>query len=138
VTTPSRVRAGLVPLAVVAGGAGLAAVFATSPGLVAYVPPCPVHALTGVDCPGCGMTRGTMSLLSGDVSGAIGHNALMFLLGLPLLALLWFFWLRGRVGGPPAPGWARSRTALYAWLALTVAFTVFRNLPWAPFTVLAA
>ena len=108
------------------------------PELVAYVPPCPIHALTGIDCPGCGMTRGTMSLLSGDVAGAIGPNALMFVLGLPLLALLWFFWLRDRVGGRPAPDWARSRAALYAWLALTVVFTVVRNLPWAPFTVLAA
>lgn len=135
---PSRVRAGLVPLAVVAGGAGLAAVFATSPGMVAYVPPCPIHALTGIDCPGCGMTRGTMSLLSGDVTAAVGHNALMFLIGLPLLALLWFFWLRDRVGGRPAPGWFRSPAALYTWLALTVAFTLARNLPWPPFTALAA
>ncbi|MFE6645974.1 DUF2752 domain-containing protein [Nocardioides sp. NPDC057772] len=134
----TRVRAGLVPLAVVAGGAGLAAVFVTAPGLVAYVPPCPIHALTGIDCPGCGMTRGTMLLLSGDVAGAIGHNALMFLLGLPLLALLWFFWLRDRVGGRPAPAWARSPAALYAWLALTVVFTVVRNLPWPPFAALAA
>lgn len=135
---PSQVRAGLVPLAVVAGGAGLAAVFATSPGLFAHVPPCPVHALTGIDCPGCGMTRGTASLLSGDVAGAIGHNALMFLLGLPLLALLWYFWLRDRVGGRPAPGWARSSAALYTWLTLTVVFTIVRNLPWPPFTALAA
>jgi hypothetical protein len=138
VTTPSRVRAGLVPLAVVAGGAGLAAVFAVSPHLASYVPPCPIHALTGIDCPGCGMTRGTMSLLSGDVAGAIDHNALMFLLGLPLLALLWFYWLRDRVGGRPAPGWARSPAALYTWLALAVVFTVVRNLPWPPFTALAA
>ena len=84
----------------------------------------------------CGL--GTMSLLSGDVSGAIGHNALMFLLGLPMLALLCFFWLRGRIGGRPAPDWARSPAALYTWLALTVVFTVVRNLPWAPFPALAA
>lgn len=79
-----------------------------------------------------------MSLLSGDVGGAIGHNALMFLLGVPLLALLWFFWLRDRTGGRPAPAWARSRAALYTWLALTLVFTIARNLPWPPFQVLAA
>jgi hypothetical protein len=108
-------------MAVVAGGAGLAAVFATSPGLVAYVPPCPIHALTGIDCPGCGMTRGTMSLLSGDVAGAVGHNALMFLLGLPMLALLWFFWLRDRVGGPSAADVDATTSELGSWYA-TVLF----------------
>lgn len=55
-------------------------------------PDCPSRVLLGVDCPGCGGIRGTYSLLHGDVSSAINHNAL--LLGLyPILITVWFLWV---------------------------------------------
>jgi len=37
---------------------------------------CPFRALTGIPCPGCGMTRAFCSIGHGDVSGAFGYNAL--------------------------------------------------------------
>ena len=37
---------------------------------------CPFRALTGLPCPGCGMTRAFCSMGHGDLSGAFGYNAL--------------------------------------------------------------
>ena len=37
---------------------------------------CPFRALTGLPCPGCGMTRAFCALGHGDLSGAFGYNAL--------------------------------------------------------------
>ena len=31
---------------------------------------CPFKVLTGLPCPGCGLTRGTVALLHGDTAGA--------------------------------------------------------------------
>lgn len=131
--------AGVVgPVTVVATIAATAVAVRADPAVVNYVPRCPIHALTGLDCPGCGMTRGTTALLHGHVGAAVGDNALGFLLGVPTLVVLWLYWVRHRLGGPPAPRWLGSRTAVWAWLGLTLAFTVARNLPWEPFRALAA
>lgn len=40
-------------------------------------PVCTFRALTGVGCIGCGATRAALSLLSGDLVGALGFNPLL-------------------------------------------------------------
>ena len=57
---------------------------------------CPIKALFGLPCPGCGMTRAVLSLLRGDVAGAFWMHPLVFLLPVALLLLL--LWRRGRRG----------------------------------------
>lgn len=56
------------------------AVFAVSalwrPGELPGVVLCPFRAVTGIPCPGCGMTRAFCALGHGDLSGAFGYNAL--------------------------------------------------------------
>jgi hypothetical protein len=54
---------------------------------------CPFHLLTGLPCPGCGVTRSASNLLRGDVARAINYHAFgpvllppIFLLGLLALA----------------------------------------------------
>jgi len=37
---------------------------------------CPFRAVTGLPCPGCGMTRAFCALGHGDLSAAFGYNAL--------------------------------------------------------------
>ena len=70
-------RAGLIL------GIGLAyAVFAGWSGLSI---PCPIHALTGLLCPGCGVTRMCMALLRLDFAAAWDANPVLLLL-LPVLA----------------------------------------------------
>ena len=48
---------------------------------------CPLHSLTGLDCPFCGGLRGTSALLHGDIATALDHNVLLpvYLVGLAVL-----------------------------------------------------
>lgn len=46
--------------------------------------PCPFHLLTGLNCPGCGVSRMMLSLLRLDFAAAFRYNAVLFCL-LPVL-----------------------------------------------------
>lgn len=48
--------------------------------------PCIFNKITGLDCPGCGMTRASLSLLDGDIYQAFRWNMLVFILA-PLLGI---------------------------------------------------
>ena len=48
---------------------------------------CPFHAITGLACPGCGMTRAMIRLGQLKLGAAIGYN----LFSLPLLILMIFY-----------------------------------------------
>ena len=50
--------------------------------------PCPFRALTGMKCPGCGVTRMLVSLMRLDVRGAFGYNAALLCMLPALLAML--------------------------------------------------
>ena len=126
-----RARRLLAPLATLAGTAAavgyLAAVDPNSPG---HYPVCPLKALTGYDCPGCGMLRATHDLAHGNIAGALDHNVLMVAL-VPLAAVLWARWVRRAwTGVTPATTRAqfRRRNALMlAGLVLILVFGVVRN-----------
>lgn len=89
-----------------------------------WLPKCLLHEMTGLHCPGCGMTRATHALLHGDVPGAFRFNPLVMAL-LPLGALALAF--RFRVG---------IKTA-WVLVLLVIVFGVLRNLPSWPFVLLA-
>lgn len=97
-------------------------------------PPCVFHALTGLYCPGCGLTRMLHALAYGDLSRALRMNA-MVLAMLPALAVIAINELgtRRMVSGLAA----RLLYNGWLWLGVVVAFGVLRNLPWAPFRALA-
>ena len=121
--------------AAVAGCAYLALVDPNRDG--APYPGCPFRALTGLDCPGCGITRALRALVTGHPLRAFDHNALVMTIA--VVALAW--WLvsafRRRTGRPalraPAGRWVP-----WVFGAVVVAFWVARNLPWSPFTWLAS
>jgi len=127
----------------VLAGAGILAamtsVFAVSyfnPATAGFFPACPFHALTGLNCPGCGLTRGFHALFHGDVLSALQFNAMIpfyFLFFLYLFVSLALILFRGR----GLAFRAFSPRVIYGFLALTLVFSVVRNLPFYPFNLLA-
>ena len=100
------------------------------------LPSCPVKALTGWSCPGCGSTRMLHALAHGDVGAAVGYNAVALAV-LPLLAWAWLGWLLRTTGRRSLPRWELTRWAVPVMVVVTVTWAVVRNLPFAPFTALA-
>ena len=95
------------------------------PALMRYFPPCPFHFATGLYCPGCGATRAVYHLLHGDLILVFRNN----LLFLPALGfLIWLGLRRKETLHPAVPT---------VFIVLVVLFGILRNLPWAPFTLLA-
>lgn len=84
-------------------------------------PACPFKWLTGWNCPFCGGLRMTHDLLHGDALAGL-HDNVFLLVGIPLLAV-WLL-VRRAHGKLLAP-----RAALLTVLALTIVWTVLRNLP---------
>lgn len=89
------------------------------------LPPCPVSAMTGLHCPGCGTGRAASALLRGDVRGAVAFNPLLFLV-VPCVALLVIGEARARRRGKY---FTVPRRAVLLILGVIVGFTVARNLP---------
>jgi hypothetical protein len=114
--------------------AALAGVLAASLADVAFdpsqrhVPLCPFHAVTGWWCPLCGGLRAADALVHGRFAAAVHDNALL-VLALPVLAGLWTVWLRRSRTGRAGP--VVGRGAVLAVVAVLVAFTLLRNLPFA-------
>ena len=67
-----------VLLGATAVGAG-AMVFFFNPSTHSFYPVCLFHALTGLNCPGCGATRALYALLHGNMRLALKDNALFVL-----------------------------------------------------------
>jgi hypothetical protein len=146
----SSLHNAIAPTAAALGGVA-AAVFVRSGGSVPLLR-CPFHQLTGWWCPGCGLTRGTGRLVTGDIMGAMAHNIFTPLIVLAIAAAWWAWWwptVSDRL--PQRARWTRiatkdkrasrrftlnSRTTPWA-IGILVVFTVARNVPWAPFAVLA-
>jgi hypothetical protein len=111
---------------VVTIGLGLAYLYRVFPGDPGATPDCPVWALTGLKCPGCGTLRMLHHLLHGRVSDALLQNPLAFV-ALPVM--VWFLVdLVMRCGG--ARAWRPTRPVLNPTVVLVVVLTwgVGRNL----------
>jgi hypothetical protein len=90
---------------------------------------CPLYALTGVYCPGCGGLRGVNDLTNGHVGQAASSN-LLLVLAIPFAALFFARWTYGAwTGREVRPVPAVSKPVATALVVLVVVFTVARNLP---------
>ena len=98
------------------------------------LPSCPLYALTGFYCPGCGSTRCLYSLVHFDLPGAMAMNPLL-VISLPFLflMLLHMAGVRMKALDPLMRLLANPKF----WLWVLPGYALLRNLPWAPFTALA-
>lgn len=89
--------------------------------------PCPFRAVTGLLCPGCGVTRLCLALLQGDWAAAWQANPVLLLLIPVLLVLLLRAALRYvREGSTIGSKWERA--LIWSMVGILVAWGVARNL----------
>lgn len=109
--------------------AALWVVYTVPPATSRFYPRCVFHAVTGLDCPGCGGTRALHHLLHGRFLEAARYNALLYvLIAVTLLAA------PSLVRGEAPPFMSRR---WFGWTAVIVltGWWIVRNLPFfAPFS----
>jgi len=124
---------GATGVAAIAGGSAFVACF--DPLKANFFPVCPLLALTGFACPGCGLTRGFHALFQGDIVTAIDFNALI-----PVWVVIFGYVFVSMVllaaRGRGLSMWPIKPTFLGTFIIVLVGFGVLRNLPVYPFTIL--
>ncbi len=94
-----------------------------------FFPACPIKALTGFDCPGCGSQRAIHAILNGNFKAAVNSNPLIMFL-IPYLILNLYFITRPFLTAKQL----RWRNFLFGYPAMivlsiiTLLFTILRNL----------
>ena len=130
----------------VASRGGAATLLALLAGVTAWVlvrnpltntvfPPCPLHATTGLWCPGCGATRASYLMLHGDLAAALHFNAMWVVLA--PFALYQAVAFAGEAWG--IRGLRRipmTQPVIAGLLVALLGFGVVRNLPFDAFEVL--
>lgn len=119
----------------IAGVAGL--VFYQQGPSASFLPHCMFHRLTGLNCPGCGMTRAVHAALHGRLGEAFRFNPvgmILFPAALAGIGAELIGWLRGK----PLPLRFRvSRPWGWALVGVMIVFWILRNIPAWPFTLLS-
>jgi hypothetical protein len=109
-----------------------------NPAKYSFFPKCPFHALTKLDCPGCGSQRAIYSLLHGNLKQALGYN-LLLIISLPFLLVQLSYKIRsfmlkrnirwGLLYHPLTPKII---------FVIVMIFWIARNIPATPFSYLSA
>lgn len=87
--------------------------------------PCLFHEVTGLDCPGCGVTRMIRAISEGDFGAALRANAFLFVTAPYLLFLIGYSaykWVRNERTG------AKFEAAAILYCVGLVVFGIVRNL----------
>ena len=97
------------------------------------VMPCYFYDLTGLYCPGCGSGRAVAATLRGELWTAFRWNPMLYLLGIPAMAVLVWEYIRvvfdvRKMKPVEPPQWLICTVA-----ATVIGFWVLRNLPWFSF-----
>lgn len=106
-------------------GAGL--LYALAVSKIGFGVPCPIHALTGLRCPGCGVSRMCLALLRLDLAEAFRQNRCVLLL-LPAFGYIAAFWCAGYVRSGDRLLRGSAKVTAIACVVLLAAFGIVRNL----------
>lgn len=102
-----------------------------------YSTGCPFLAVTGVLCPGCGVSRTINRLMWGDVAGALRYN----ILAVAVVPVMIYSWLRWILPEKTVENWwamnKMTPTQIKVLWTVVFAFFAFRNLPFDAFSWLA-
>lgn len=127
-------RLGAATAVIAMGTAGVVG-FLFDPVKSNFLPVCPLYSLTGLACPGCGLTRGFHALFHGDVITALDFNLLLpiwaVIIGYVFISLV-LLAVRGR----GLPMWPSYPKFLWGFMIVLVGFGVLRNIPVWPLTIL--
>ena len=103
---------------------------ATSKGLSL---PCGFYELTGLYCPGCGSGRAVAATLRGDLWAAFRWNPMLYLLGIPSMAVLIWEYIRIVFGVRRMKPVIPPQWLIWTLVVILIAYWVLRNLPWFSF-----
>lgn len=96
-------------------------------GITGIYIPCPIRMITGLKCPGCGVTHYVLAMLHGDIHAALEANQLVFFLAPALLLYgmvkAYLYIKRGKSGISPV-----EAAVLLPVLIITISFGIYRNI----------
>lgn len=91
--------------------------------------PCPIYSLTGLYCPGCGISRALRSILHLDFYRALRYNA-AFTISFPFIAAYVFALILSYiVNGKDKVSKKIPVVILYAAAGIFILFGIMRNIP---------
>lgn len=102
-----------------------------------FIPRCPVYALTGLYCPGCGSGRALYSILHGHLLNAFDYNPLFVILSPLAVYLVISGYLKAVTGRNILPAVSITLNQACFFTLVIVLYAVARNIPLYPFTYLA-
>lgn len=89
------------------------------------LPPCPSYMVTGLHCPGCGMTRSAIALVNGDIFLSLRQNALLIVS--ILIAVVFYIEFALRAFGVNFRLPFHKMRYVYIFLAMLAVYAVSRN-----------
>jgi hypothetical protein len=132
----SRLDRGLLLAGIPAASLAMIGLWRFNPAGTRLFPPCPFHALTGWYCPGCGSLRAIHQLLHGNLSAAFAMNPFA-VIALPFLLYGLVSQISLELRGRRIPHFFIPGGWIWTLAVAIVVFGILRNLPYAPFNLLA-
>lgn len=96
--------------------------------LTGFAIPCPLHFITGLHCPGCGISRMFICLFKLDFIGAIRQNVAVFIF-LPLFLYFSVVLIIKYIKTGSLETSTKQNIVLYIVIGIFVLFGICRNIP---------